>query len=158
MKRDLVLFFKMDLLTRFMDKFDLTDGSRKIFCNILQMSVETTTSDWYLSPAVVEVLEENLAEKVSQKLSPTDNPCLCAILDMSREVFYNFTNPEEKITMFSDGRRFTYFNTQEDMKKAKYMDAYKKFVFNDKQAKNDKFVHAIAGWMKNAGKEETCNS
>lgn len=147
MKHDLMLFFKMKLITKLMDNMDLTDGSHKIFCNVFNISIDTNKK-WCLSPAVVEVLEKSFNENnIIQKIGTEEYDDLCGIYDSTDEVFFNLTNKKDKITMFSNGKNFIYFNTQEDIKSEKYIEAYKRFVFNDKQAKDDKYIYNLSSWL-----------
>lgn len=147
MKHDLTLFFKMEIITEFMDKFDMTDGSSKVFCHIFDISIDTD-ENWYLSPAVVEVLDEQLGCAIP-KITNKDACFLCGIYDHTLNVFYNFTDVKDHITMFSNGKNFVYFNTKEDIKQKQYIDAYKKFIFNNKQAKNDRYTYLLSGWFCN---------
>lgn len=146
-QHELLLLFKMDMITKFMDKFDMTDGSKKIFCQWTDIKIDVQ-DDWCLSPAVAEVFEKAfMSENLVKKISENDHPYLCGIYDVTEEIFYNFTDPKEGITMFSNGRTFAHFDTKRDMRLQKYIDAYKRFVFNDKQADDDRFVYCVSGWM-----------
>lgn len=131
-----------------MDKCDLTDNSHKVFCDVFDVTITTKDNEWYLSPAVVEVLDEQFNKNnILTKFDSNDNGALVGIYDASRDVFYNFTDKKNHINMFSNGKSFAYFNTVEDIKQDRYIDAYEHFIFSDKQAKNDKYVYNLSGWM-----------
>ena len=148
MEHQLALFFKIDKLTEIMDNCDLTDGSRKVFCDVFNITITTQGDEWYLCPAVVEVLDEQFNKNnILTKFDSNDEGILCGIYDASKDVFYNFTDKKSHITMFSNGKSFAHFNTAEDIKQEKYVDAYKRFIFNDKQAKNDKYVYNLSSWL-----------
>ena len=146
MKHCLTLFFKLPTITDFMDKMDLSDGSRKIFCNIIDITIETK-GDWCLSPAVAEALEEAFNQENILPNPVKEENILVGIYDSANDVFYNFTDKKHKITMFSNGSNFVYFNTSVDIKTERYIKAYNRFIFNNKQAKNDKYVYNISGWL-----------
>jgi len=153
MKHDLVLIFKLDVITDIMDRMDLTDNSTKIFGHFIEVSLDTK-ENWYLSPAVVEVFDKSFAEYSKGKT--VSELILCGIYDTTDDVFYNFTNKKERIRQFSNGESFLYFNTEEDVKKEKYIKAYKRFALSDKQAKDDKYVYNLLSWIdfSKRGKDE----
>lgn len=146
MKHCLTLFFKLSTITDFMDKMDLSDGSRKVFCNVIDITIETK-GDWCLSPAVVEALEEAFNKENVLPNPVKEETTLVGVYDDTNDVFYNFTDKKHKITMFSNGSNFAYFNTSVDIKTERYIKAYNRFVFNNKQAKKDKYVYNISGWL-----------
>jgi len=153
MKYDLTLFFKLDKITEIMDHCDLSEMSQKIFCRVIDISIDAS-DDWYLSPAVAEAIEDSfLSSGLVEKIVETDDNQLCGIYDAAHDVFYNFTEKRRNIRMFSDGTHFVFFDTKEDIKKDNYQKAYKYFVFNDKQAKNERFVLDISNWMHSDGGE-----
>lgn len=156
MKHNLTLFFKRDLITDIMDRCDLSEGSHKVFCELFDITIDAC-DNWFLSPAVVNVLEESFLSKIITKISAEEENLLCGIYDATNEVFYNFTDPRKQITMFSNGQYFAYFDTKQDVKKDNYQKAYKYFIFNDKQSDNERFVCNIAEWLTlNGEKDEDC--
>ena len=144
MKHELMLIFKIDLITEFMDRMDLTDNSSKVFGHFINVSLDVKDG-WCLSPAVVEVFDKSF-EEYTQKNS-VGKLVLCGIYDSTDDIFYNFTNKKEKIRQFSNGENFLYFNTEEDIKKEDYIRAYKRFALSDKQAKDDKYVYNLLSWF-----------
>ena len=130
----------------------MADGGHKIFCEKFYVQLETE-DNWFLNPATVEIFEQAFREhkkEMFNKSLDTDELPLCCILDHKNEVSYNFTDKKDKITMFSDGKYFIFFD--EDLT-PEQINAYKRFIFNDKQAKNDKYVYNLSSWLVNKGGE-----
>ncbi len=149
----MTLFFKLDTISELMDRCDLADGGHKIFCQVLDIVLETE-DNWALSPLVVETFEKAFTESGALSNTNTSKEAmLCGIWDASNEVFYNFTDKKDKITMFSDGKNFAYFCTEEDIKKENYIKAYNHFIFHEKQSKNDKYVYNLSNWLINEGEK-----